>query len=264
MSLQKLKHLIFPALFCALILPLPAQSPEERGLAIARESDRRDTGFGDTISMVEMVLKNSRGESSTRKMRVDTLEQSADGDKSLVVFDFPPDIKDTALLTFTHRKGPDDQWLYLPSLERVKRIASSNQSGPFVGSEFAYEDISSQEVEKYTYRYLRDETHQGMSCFVMERYPENKKSGYTKQVVWVDKAHYRQQKLDFYDRKGALLKTLQFHGFRQYQGKFWRADKLSMVNHQTGKSTDLIVASWKFGNNLSESDFDLNSLKKAR
>ena len=73
------------------------------------------------------------------------------------MFDEPRDVKGTALLIHAHRESADDQWLYLPALKRVKRISSSNQSGSFMGSEFAYEDMSSPEVEKFTYMYLRDE-----------------------------------------------------------------------------------------------------------
>ena len=70
----------------------------------------------------------------------------------------PKDVKGTATLTFTHKVGPDDQWLYLPALKRVKRITSENRSGSFVGSEFAYEDLGSQELEKYSKRkYIKEE-----------------------------------------------------------------------------------------------------------
>ncbi len=129
--------------------PLVADSavtPEERGLAIAVEADRRDAGFEDFTAELTMVLRNRHGQESRRAMRTRNLEQESDGDKSLVIFDQPNDIRGTALLTFSHKTGDDDQWLYLPALKRVKRISSSNKSGPFVGSVFAYEDISSQEV----------------------------------------------------------------------------------------------------------------------
>ena len=76
-----------------------------------------------------------------------------------------------------------------------------------MGSEFAYEDISSQEVEKYTYKYLRDETIDGQDCFVIERYPVYKHSGYTRMVTWVDKKMYQPIKIEFFDRKKSLLKT---------------------------------------------------------
>ena len=71
-----------------------------------------------------------------------------------------------------------------PALKRVKRISSSNQSGSFMGSEFAYEDMGTQEVEKYTYRYLRDEPCGKLTCTVVERFPTNRRSGYTRQIVW--------------------------------------------------------------------------------
>ncbi|WP_347329902.1 outer membrane lipoprotein-sorting protein [Marinimicrobium locisalis] len=239
-------------------------SAERKGLEIAREADRRDTGFGDTSSRMEMVLRNRHGEETVRRMRSRTLEQKNDGDKTLIIFDNPRDVKGTAFLSFTHKKGPDDQWLYLPALKRVKRISSSNKAGPFMGSEFAFEDLSSQEVEKYTYKYLRDEGFDGRDHFVVERIPVDPKSGYSRQEVWFDKEEYRVWKIDFYDRKGELLKTLSASDYNQYLDQYWRAERLAMVNHQTGKSTDLRLKDWKFQNGFSEQDFNKNSLKRAR
>ena len=241
-----------------------AQNPQEKGLSIAQEADRRDTGFGDFTADLLMVLKNRHGDESTRSIRSHTLEVKGDGDKSLSVFDTPRDVKGTAFLSFTHQSGPDDQWLYLPALKRVKRISSANKSGSFMGSEFAFEDIASQEVEKYTYLWLRDEDLNGQLCFVMELDPVDPKSGYTRQVVWVDQAHYRVQKIDFYDRKNQLLKTLTNLGYQEYLNQYWRADEMHMVNHQTGKSTTLKWKNYKFRTGLKNSDFNKNSLKRAR
>jgi len=244
--------------------PAPAETPEDRGLAIAREADRRDTGFEDFSADLTMTLRNSHGEETRRDMRSRTLEQKDDGDKALVIFDSPGDVRGTAFLSFTHKEQNDDQWLYLPALKRVKRIASSNKSGPFVGSEFAYEDISSQEVEKYTYRYLRDETYDGRDHYVIERDPVDPKSGYSKQIVWLDNVHYRPWKVEYYDRGGKLLKTLTFSGYQVYLEKYWRADRWTMVNHQTGKSTILDWSDYVFRNGFDDRDFNKNSLAKAR
>ena len=134
----------------------PGEDPAALGLAIAEEAHDRNAGWIDQRARLRMVLRDAAGHEHERHLRVDTLEVIGDGDKSMLVFDSPRDIKGTALLTYSHPIEPDDQWLYLPALKRVKRISSANKSGPFVGSEFAYEDFSSQEVEKYTYRYLRD------------------------------------------------------------------------------------------------------------
>ena len=134
-----------------------AETPEEKGLAIAKEADRRGLGYQDSTAELVMVLHNRHGEESERFMEVRSLELLEDGDKSLTTFKRPADVKNIGLLTFSHKFEPDDQWLYLPAVKRVKRIASMNKSGPFMGSEFAFEDLSDQEVEKYTYRYLLDE-----------------------------------------------------------------------------------------------------------
>lgn len=241
-----------------------AETPEEKGMAIAIEADKRDTGWKDTTADMTMTLRNKRGEESVRTLRVKSLEVENDGDKSLTIFDEPKDVRGTALLTFSHKVESDDQWLYLPALKRVKRIASRNKSGPFMGSEFAFEDLSSQEVEKYTYKYIKDEACGELSCFVVERYPVDKNSGYTRQIAWIDQSEYRVHKVEFYDRKKSLLKTLIATGFKQYEGRFWRADKLAMQNHQTGKSTDLLWSNYQFGQGLSEDDFTKNSLKRAK
>lgn len=237
---------------------------QNKGLDIAREADRRDAGFGDSSNSMEMVLRNKYGEETERRMRSRTLEQKDDGDKSLIIFDNPRDVKGTAFLSFTHKSGPDDQWLYLPALKRVKRISSSNKSGPFMGSEFAFEDLSSQEVEKYTYKYLRDDSLDGRDHFVVERIPVDLKSGYSRQEVWFDKEEYRVWKIDFYDRKGDLLKTLSASDYKKFLDQYWRVGKFVMVNHQTGKSTALKFDDWEFRNGFSEQDFNKNSLKRAR
>ena len=241
-----------------------AETPEEKGLAIEIERDRRDTGWVDSTVTMKMILRNKQGDESTRELRNKTLERSDDGDWSMIVFDEPRDVQGTALLTYSHKLEPDDQWLYLPALKRVKRIASNNKAGPFMGSEFAYEDLSSQETEKYTYKYLRDESFDGREHFVVERYPVDEKSGYTRQIVWLDKEEYRAWKIEFHDRKDSLLKTLTMHDFRQYLDKYWRAHRLEMVNHQTGKSTTLTFSDFSFGNGFKDDDFTQAKLKQAR
>ncbi len=246
-----------------------AESPEEKGLAIAREADRRDKGFGDSRSEMVMILRNRHGDESVRRMRSRTLEVEGDGDKGLIIFDNPRDVKGTAFLTYSHKKGSDDQWLYLPALKRVKRISSSNRTGSFMGSEFSYEDLSSREVEKYTYQWLRDEPCPGEelkdeTCFVIESYPVNKKSGYTRIVDWLDQKEYRSVKREFYDRKKSHLKTLTERNHKRFLEKFWRPLEMAMVNHQTGKSTVLKWTDYKFRTGLKSRDFTRNALKRAK
>jgi len=262
-----MKKLLILLISTLILLPaaLFAETPVEKGLAVATEMDRRDEGFKDVTSNMLMVLKNRHGQESTRKIRMKVLEKAGDGDKSLMIFDNPKDVKGTAFLNFTHKTGDDDQWLYLPALKRVKRISARNKSGSFMGSEFAYEDISSQEVEKYTYNWLRDAKYENKDCFVVEYYPVDKKNtGYTRQVSWIDKLEYRVHKVEYFDRKNSHLKTLTFKGYKKYLDRFWRADEMNMVNHQNGKSTGLQFSEYAFQTGLKDKDFSKNSLKRVR
>jgi outer membrane lipoprotein-sorting protein len=248
-----------------LALPASAATPEERGLAIAEEADRRDSGWRDMRVTLTMVNRNRLGEEYVREMRLTSVETENDGDKSLIVFDSPKDQRGTALLSYAHKVAHDDQWLYLPALKRVKKIASSNRSGPFASSEFAYEDLTSQEVEKYAYRYVKDDARGAQECYVIERYPVERFSGYTRQRVWFDKNEYRVQKIEYYDRKDTLLKTLVVDGYVKYKDRFWRARQMRMQNHQTGRSTKLEWRNYEFDTGLDESrDFSTNSLRRIR
>jgi outer membrane lipoprotein-sorting protein len=241
-----------------------ASADTDKGLAIAIEADRRDNGFGDTAVDLTMLIASSAGSVTTREMRQMVLEVAGDGDKSIMVFDRPRDLKGTAILTFTHKLEDDEQWLYLPALKRVKRISSADKSGPFMGSEFAYEDLSSQEVEKYSYRYLRDETVNGEPCFVVERIPTDKNSGYTRQIIWVDQAEYRLQRVDYYDRKNTLLKSMSPVNYQQYLNLYWRPAEMIMTNHQTGKSTTLKFGNYQFQTGLQDSDFTPSAISRIR
>ena len=243
-----------------------AESPEEKGLSIAIEGDQRDRGFVDSSVRLEMILRNRHGESSTRELRIRTLEiLDADlGDKSLTVFDHPRDVKGSAFLSFTRINEPDDQWLYLPALKRVKRISSANKSGPFMGSEFSYEDLASQEVAKYTYKWLRDEECGDLQCFVVAQYPVYENSGYTKRIAWIDQNDFRPWKIEFYDRKDALLKTMSFGNYKQYLNKFWRSHEMFVENHLTGKSTVLRFGDFSLQAGLDDRDFNRNALSRVR
>ena len=252
-----------------LLLPglAAAQQPDNlRGRQIAEEADRRDLGWKDNASVLRMILRNRNGDQSVRELRRLTLElnEQGVGDRSLITFDAPRDVAGTALLSHTKILDPDDQWLFLPALKRVKRISSANKSGPFVGSEFAYEDLVSQEVDKYGYRFVGEEPCGDLTCVLVERIPRYENSGYTKQVVWWDTDEYRIQQIAFYDRKDSLLKTLTYHDYQQYLEQYWRPDQMTMVNHQNGKTTELVFSEWSFANGAAERDFTPSRLRRAR
>ncbi len=239
---------------------------KQKGYEIAARPDRSDTGFESSEVEAVMVLVNKAGQEMTRELSFKTLERENEdvGDKGLTVFSTPRDVQGTALLSHAQILEPDNQWLYLPALKRVKRISSANKSGPFVGSEFAFEDFTSTELKKYDYKYIGEETLDGLKVDVVERFPLYKNSGYTKQVSYVDQDIYQVRKIDFYDRKGTLLKTLMLNDYREYEGGVWRAHTLEMSNHITSKSTTLRYGDYKFKTGLADRDFVKGVLKRIR
>ncbi|HBC55855.1 MAG TPA: outer membrane lipoprotein-sorting protein [Gammaproteobacteria bacterium] len=226
--------------------------------------DRRDLGFVNFSSVQKMVLHNTSGQQSTRVMENQVLEGESSGDKTLIIFREPKKIRGTALLTHAHQGADDDQWLFLPKLDRVKRISGASKAGSFLGSEFAYEDLAPQEVDDYQYKFIRDDIFNGEEVFVVERYPKDKDSGYTRQILWVDKTAYRIQRAEFYDRKEALAKTLEAREYKLYLDKYWRPHNLTMVNEIDGKRTELLIDEYQFRVDLADDDFTQASLRRAR
>lgn len=238
---------------------------EKKGFDLSARSSRTDNGFTSSEVKVTMTLKNSAGQETSRQMEFITLEIDDEnkGDKSMIIFNTPKDVEGTALLSHAKILKPDDQWLFLPALKRVKRISSKNKSGPFVGSEFSFEDFTSTELNKYDYLWLREEPCGDKTCDVIERKPLYKYSGYSRQIAWIDQKDFQVQKIEFYNRRNSLLKTLTLEDYRQY-GTIWRAQKLHMQNNTNGKSTDLIYEEYRFKVGLTDSDFVKGRLTELR
>ena len=211
-----------------------------------------------------MTLRTKQGKESSREIRLKVMEVADDGDRSVFVFDRPRDVRGTAFLVHAHKGEPDDQWLYLPALKRVKRISSANQSGSFMGSEFSYEDLGTLEVEKFLHRYLRDEPCGELECVVLERIPLSEDSGYSHQLVWMDKEELRSMQIQFFNRREEHVKTMVMEDYAQYLDRFWRSSRITMTNHLTGKSTVLVWSDYAFGTDLDARDFTRTALQRVR
>jgi len=259
---MKLHIILF--LILAPLSPLFSQGAEEKGLEIAIANEKANDGFVGESSEMEMVLEDAHGTKIKRKMKGKIMETTGDGDKSISQFLLPADVKGTMMLTWTHKKKDDDQWLFLPSIKRTKRISSSNKSASFMGSEFSYEDLGSQEVEKYTHKFLKEEKNkEGLDLWVMERVPRNKKSGYKKLKVWIIKKYSNPEKIEYYDRKNELLKVATFSSFKEFKigsRTLYRASKIHMVNVQTGKKSTIRWSNRSLGVKFEEEDFEKDSL----
>lgn len=232
----------------------------QSSLDVAKKSFEVISGYKSSVSQTTMILKNAQGVKNKRKLVIKKLENSS-GDKSLIHFLYPLDIKNTKLLSFEQIGKDDKQWLYLPALKRTKRISSRNKSGSFMASEFSYEDISSQNYKNYSYKgEAKKVKKNGVSYFKIERIPKDKNSGYSRQVVYIDTKTYLVKSGEYYDRQNRLLKEVSFLKYRKIKG-IYRIQKMNMKNVQNGKSTMLTWDEDKIKVGLKNSDFSKRVLK---
>lgn len=228
---------------------------------IVDEMTAANRGWGDMSAKLQMVNDDGNGKTSTRKMRLKAKETQKGSGHSLLVFDGPADVKGTALLS---RAGDGHQFLYLPALKRARRIAGGNRSGAFVGSEFAYEDVTGLEKEAHSWTDLGEEACGKAMCAVVEARPKYKGSGYARRVLYVDQDKLVPKKVVFFDKDNKKLKTLRYNGYKQYEGKFWRASEWVMNNHKSGRSTTLSFSGYAFDQNLADNLFTKRALKRVR
>jgi outer membrane lipoprotein-sorting protein len=233
-----------------------AQSSED----VARKSYEKISGYGSSISKTTMLLRNAQGDENLRKLEMRKLE-GENGDKSLLVFLYPNDLKDTKLLSYEVIGGDDKQWLYLPAIKRVKRISSRNKSGSFMASEFSYEDISSQNYKNYSYsgdakRVVIDTEE----YFKLIRTPKDKNSGYSKQIVYIDTKEYLARFGEYFDKQGRLLKKIYFLNYVLLDGVY-RVHKIVIKNVQNNKESLLTWDEDKIKAGLNKKNFSKRVLR---
>lgn len=226
-------------------------------LEVAQKSEDMMSGFGDATSTMQMTLINAAGQKKVRSMKMQVLE-GEDEDKSLMEFLTPADVKGTKFLSYEHVNKDDDQWLYLPALKRVKRIASKNKSGAFMGSEFSYEDLSAFNVKKYIYEEGQAPLKDGL--YIIQSKPLSKYSGYTKLLSYIDAKTFLVKKIEYFDRKKELLKSAIFEDYQHFPNVY-RIGKITMKNIQNDKTTILVWTNQKIRTGLKAKNFHKRYLK---
>lgn len=239
---------------------LEGKTPNQAGNYLERKAERYHKGWKTAHSETYMILRDDKGKETPVKMLNWALEakrkkgKKKRGAKTIIKFGD----QGSALITFMGRRGDDVQWFWASAQKRKWRIETSAITGPFIGSEFAIEDLRSQYPEKYDTNYLGEEELDGAKTWKLERNPVNKATGYSKIIVWMDQKHFRVMKSVFYDKKGELLKTLTALEWKKYKKKYWRAKRLEMVNHQTSRTSAIVTRKTKLGVKLRRADFNPN------
>jgi hypothetical protein len=231
--------------------PIPEQptfdksDPARHGQQLAEYSDIYDQGWKDGVNQGLMTLFNAEGDSVRRSFTRMVMEQAETGDKLITKFLSPAEIKGVAVLTHENPGSSDDNWLYLPSNKRVRRISGANNTASFQGTEFTYEDLSSLDPQEYEWRFRQEQDLERdgkqLPVYKLHAKPTYKDTGYSHIIVYLHRDNWRQERIEYYDKAGQLLKTREAGQWSLHHGRFWRAQTIEMTNHQTGKRTRLEV-----------------------
>jgi len=220
----------------------------------------------DTVrSVSRMVITAKNGSTSERVIEQISKDDSKGNSRTVIVFRQPANVAGTRFLTMDTASGKSDQWIFLPSIGKVRRIAASEGSGSFMGTDFSYDDISfvDRGADLDTHSLLREETFNGKPCYVIESIPKDSSFPYSKTVSWIDKEQFLSYKVELYNRRGEMVKLMEMSDFKDVQGRLTPMQtKVSTVG--AGSSTTIFMENMKYDDPIPESVFTTAYLETGR
>jgi outer membrane lipoprotein-sorting protein len=240
--------------FAAAVLACAAAAFAQDAAALVQAS--RDRIQADTISSRSRMVIAARDGSSSERVLDQYSKDGSNGGRAVIVFREPASVANTRFLTMENARGSSDQWIFLPSLGKVRRIASSEGSGSFMGTDMSYDDISSadREADLDNHRILREETLNGYACYIIESIPKDSSYQYSKMIQYIDKATKVTHKVELYDRRGTLHKQLEILELRNVQGRL-SPTVTRMSTLTEGTSTTIRVEILKYDDPIPEGVF---------
>jgi outer membrane lipoprotein-sorting protein len=223
----------------------------------------------DESSTQTMTIVNSRGATRERQVTYVTKTDADDNRKMLIRFLAPANIAGTGFLSIEHGDRDDDRWLYLPAVRKTRRIAGSDKTDDFVGSQFTYEDLDSEQLALYDYTLTGSETVDGTDAWVVEAVATDPKkiedTAYGRRELWIGKEHHTLIRAKYYDKSGAYVKLFEASDVRQVRGsEKWRAYRMTMEDVQEGDKTILEVSEYVIDQGVSDAFFSERYLKRGR
>jgi hypothetical protein len=211
-----------------------------------------------------MVIQARNG-TTTERLIDQYSKDGPNGARSVIVFQQPASVAGTRFLTMENPNGADDQWIFLPSLGRVRRIAASEGSGSFMGTDFSYDDISApgRSVDLDTHTLLREEIFEGSACYVIQSIPKDSSYQYSKMVQWIIKDSQIAVKIELFDRRNNLVKTAEMSGIKEVQGRT-PTTVMKMTTHAAGTSTTITNEIIKYDDPVPEGVFTTSYLETGR
>ena len=255
---------------------VPAAPQQLTADEVARRVQDREAGR-DSRATLRMKLFDRRGRSRERAMTLLTLRgrgnpgvpgSAPDGDRLLIRFTFPNDIRGTGFLVWEHPDSEDERFLYLPSLARVRRIAGAETQESFVGSDFTYEDIGGREFDDYTYAILDENATwtppaggAARAAWRLESRRKDTSVQFPRVVSIVPKDIFMVVQADIYNRRDEKQKVYTVRRLEQVSG-IWTAMDSDMTNALEKSRTELTTARVEYNVGLKEADFTRRELER--
>lgn len=215
---------------------------------------------------IQMILVDKDGDTSSRRIQTLILNDN-NLTKTITLFLEPASIRNTRFLTVENEGRADDQWIFLPSLRKVKRIASGEKDGSFMGSDFSYSDMGSSgnSVDDSIQTILREEKYNGRNCYVVESIPKTgTDKNYGRYITWVDKISWLTLKVEFFSKDGrTMIKELNSEDIVKEAGH-WIAKKITMETLENGHRTILEIKQVKYDISLNPGYFTTTFLETGR
>jgi len=219
----------------------------------------------DTMSTRSRMVITARNGSTSQRVIDQYSKDGTNGTRMVIVFQQPANVAGTRFLTMDNAAGGTDQWIFLPSLGRVRRIASSESGGSFMGTDFSYDDISSvnRDASLDTHTILREERLNNNLCYVIQSIPKDSSYQYSKIVSWIDKSNSLVYKAEMYNRRNELVKLMEMSDFKDVQGRLTAMQtKISTV--AAGTSTTIYMDIVKYDDPIPEGVFTTAFLETGR
>jgi len=219
----------------------------------------------DTISSRSRMVITAKNGSTSERLLDQYSKDGPNGGRTVIVFQRPANVAGTRFLTMDTASGTTDQWIFLPELGKIRRIAASESGGSFMGTDFSYDDISSvdRDAALDTHTLLREESLNGSACHVIQSVPKDSSFQYSKTISWIDKESYLIYKTEMYNRRGELVKTMEMSNFKDVQGRMTPMQtKISTVG--AGTSTTIYMEIMKYDDPIPDGVFTTAYLETGR
>ncbi len=255
-------------LLLAAVYLTPAPVDASDADSIMEKVDARDDGDNMTGD-AKMTLIDQSGKKRIRNLKVFSKDKGRDTNR-LQFFLSPADVRGTGFLSYDYYSGDkdDDQWLFLPDLKKTKRIATSDKSSSFMGSDFSYADMTRRVLDEWQYKLLKEQEVNGHLCWLIEAVPVSKKVekryGYKKSIVFVRQDNYVVVRAIHVLSEGGKVKYMETRKLDKIDG-IWVATEIWMKTTRKKRTLHRTILYWtniKFNQDLSQSFFSIRQLEK--